>query len=134
MNEKVQHDIDSLIASENDPKQRALMIVLQSINRSLIANTIATQQTQTDVEKHRADFSVHLKNFEAHAVNEEAIMNKGKGAWVILSVVLSLAQALVLYGWNVSRAETEVLKARVYVAEMEQVKSRARIEQLEKAQ
>ncbi len=133
MNEKVQHDIDSLIASEDDPKQRALLIVLQAINRSLIANTIATQQTQTDVEKHRADFSVHLKNFEAHAVNEEAIMNKGKGAWAILAVVLSLAQAIAIYGWQTSRTEIEAMKAEAHLAEVTHLKLQARIEQLEKA-
>ncbi len=132
MNEKVQNDIDALISGENDPGKRAVLIVLQSINRSLIANTIATERTQVDVEKHRADFSVHLKNFEAHAMNEEAIMNKGKGAWWVMAFVLSLVQVLAIYGWNSSRREIETMQAAAHDAEVTHLKMQARIDALEK--
>jgi len=132
MNEKVQNDIDALISAENDHSKRAVLIVLQSINRSLIANTIATEMTQIDMGKHRADFNLHLKNFEAHAMNEEAIMNKGKGAWWVMAFVLSMVQAIAIYGWNASRNEIDLMKAEAHAAEITHQKLQNRIEILER--
>jgi hypothetical protein len=131
--DKVQNDIDALIAAENDPKQRALMIVLQSINRSLIANTLATQGIQIDAEHTRKDLATHLVNFQAHAVNEEAIMNKGKGAWWILSAALALAQGFAIYAWRESRAEIDAMQAQAQSALILHEKMINRIETLEKA-
>ncbi len=131
--DKRQDDIERLIANEDDPKQRGLMIVLQSINRSLIANTISTQSTQLEVEKHRQEFMQHLNNFEKHAMNEEAIMNKGKGAWWVLSAVLMVAQSFVIYAWRDSRIEIESMKASAIESELLHGKLKSRIEYLEKA-
>ncbi len=132
MNEKVQNDIDALISGENDPGKRAVLIVLQSINRSLIANTIATEITQENVVKLGADFSVHLKNFEGHAMNEEMLMARGKGAWWVLSVVLATMQAIAVYGWIASRNEIDGMKAQAHDAEVTHLKMQARIDALEK--
>lgn len=134
MTEKVQHDIDVLISAENDPARRALLIVLQNINRSLEANTIATQQTQLSLGGLRTDFGVHLKNFENHAFNEEAIMNKGKGAWWVMAFVLSVVQTIAIYGWNSSRNEIEGMKAEAHQSELTHQNMQSRIEQLEKGQ
>lgn len=130
--DKRQDDIERLIAIEDDPKQRALMIVLQSINRSLIANTISTQSTQIEVEQHRKDFVVHLANFERHAMNEESIMNRGRGAWMVLSTVLTLAQGVAVYGWNASRNEIESMKATAAAAQIMHEQLLGRINYLEK--
>jgi len=134
MTEKVQHDIDVLISAENDPARRALLIVLQNINRSLEANTIATQQTQLSLGGLRTDFGTHLKNFENHAFNEEAIMNKGKGAWWVMAFVLSVVQTIAIYGWNSSRNEIEGMKAEAHQSELTHQNMQSRIEQLEKGQ
>lgn len=131
--DKRQDDIERLIAIEDDPKQRALMIVLQSINRSLIANTISTQSTQIEVEQHRKDFVVHLANFERHAMNEEAIMNKGRGAWWVMAFVLSIVQAIAIYGWKESRDEIDSMKSAAHAAELLHQKLGNRIEYLEKS-
>ena len=132
MTEKVQHDIDALISAENDPARRAVLIVLNSINRSLEANTIATQQTQLSLGGLRTDFGLHLDNFEKHAMNEEAIMNKGKGAWWVMAFVLSIVQSIAIYGWNSSRQEIETMKSEAHQAELTHQKLQSRIEQLEK--
>lgn len=130
--DKRQDDIERLIAIEDDPKQRVLMIVLQSINRSLIANTISTQNTQIEVEQHRKDFVVHLTNFERHTMNEEAIMQRGRGIWTVLSIVLLLAQGVVAYGWNAFRDEIDTMKSAAHAAELLHQKLGSRIEQLER--
>lgn len=134
MTEKVQHDIDVLISAENDPARRAVLIVLQSINRSLEANTIATKQTQGSVATLSTDFATHLKNFEVHAINEEAIMNKGKGAWRVMAYVLSVVQAVAIWGWIYSRNEIAGMKVEAHAAELVHQKLQSRIEQLEKGQ
>ncbi len=134
MTEKVQHDIDVLISAENDPARRAVLIVLQSINRSLEANTIATQQTQLSLGGLRTDFGLHLDSFEKHTINEEAILNKGRGAWRVMAYVLSAAQAVAIWGWIYSRNEIADMKIEAHAAELTHQKMQSRIEQLEKSQ
>ncbi len=131
--DKLQTDIDLSIAAENDPRQRALLIILQSINRSLIANTRATQETAAELQKHGENFKSHLSNFEKHAVNEEAIMNKGKGAWWVLTIALTIAQSFVIYAWRDSKFELDAMKAEARAASILHEKMSARIEFLEKA-
>ncbi len=131
-NDKLQSDIDLSIAAENDPRQRALLIILQSINRSLIANTRATQDTASGLAVHSENFKTHLSNFEKHALNEEAIMNKGKGAWWVLTIVLTIAQSFVIYAWRDSKFELDAMKAEARAASILHEKMSARIEFLEK--
>ena len=134
MTEKVQHDIDVLISAENDPARRAVLIVLQSINRNLEANTIATQQTQLSLGGLRTDFGTHLKNFETHAVNEELLISRGKGAWWVMAYVLSAVQAVAIWGWVDSRNEIKSTKYEAHQSEITHQKMQSRIEQLEKGQ
>lgn len=122
--DKRQDEIEKLISAENDPKQRALMIVLQSINQSLIANTICTQGIQSDVTQHR-------KDFVTHAMNEEALINKGKGAWWVMATVLTILQGVVIYGWNASRNEIETMKSQAVEAQLIHQKLVGRITHLE---
>lgn len=130
--DKLQSDIDLSIAAENDPRQRALLIILQSINRSLIANTRATQDTAAGLAEHSANFKVHLSNFEKHSINEEALMNKGRGAWWVLTIVLTIAQSFVIYAWRDSKFELDAMKAEARAASILHEKMSARIEFLEK--
>ena len=87
--DRVLMDIENMIIQENDPHQRAFLVVLNSINISLVANT----RTVTDIGR---KLEAHLVNFEKHATNEAALMNKGRGAWNILAWVLSIAQIVVI--------------------------------------
>lgn len=91
-------DIETMILQEDDPKQRAFLIVLNSINNSLVANT----QTIRDVSE-RLDS--HLTNFEQHAKEEEALLNKGRGMWKIAGGVIALAQLVGLGIWQNARIE-----------------------------
>ena len=83
--DRVLMDIETMIIKEDDPQQRAFLVVMNSINISLVANT----RTVTDIGR---KLEAHLVNFETHTKHEEALMNKGKGAWNILAWVLSIAQ------------------------------------------
>lgn len=81
--------ISSLIEDADDPKDRAFLIVLQQINQSLIANT----STINDVA---SQLNAHLVNYETHAKKSEALVNRGKGAWLIASWVIGILQLAII--------------------------------------
>ncbi|MCX6010326.1 MAG: hypothetical protein NTW48_09940 [Chloroflexi bacterium] len=109
--------IGELIEQENDPKNRALLVVLQNINLSLIANT----QTVNDIDE---ELKLIRSAFETHTIAEAAMINKGKGMWRILGGSLGICQLVVL--WIVAQAYSElqglhkydsILETRVTVLE-----------------
>lgn len=84
-------DINSMIAEENDPRQRAFLIVLNSINNSLIANTTTTMEVAVKLDE-------HLTHYEQHTSDEAALINKGIGAWKVVAWASGIAQALMVAG------------------------------------
>ena len=88
-------DIDQMILEEEDKKQRAFLIVLNSINKSLIANTETIKEVSEKLES-------HLLSFEEHTKAEEALMNKGRGAWWVATWVISVVQVIGLGIWGVA--------------------------------
>ena len=94
--------ITELIEEENDPKTRALLIVLNSINESLIANTQTVQDTDEQLKRLSVEFN-------KRALNEDAMVNKGKGAWWALSVVFVFAQSFVFYAITSVSGELKLL-------------------------
>jgi hypothetical protein len=83
------YDIESMIAEENDPKQRSFLIVLNSINNSLVANTVATSGLSVK-------FDEHLSKFEKKVEEDAQLLNQGKGAWKVAAWVLGSAQAILI--------------------------------------
>ena len=96
--DKLPLDIDQMIMQEDDPKQRAFLIVLNSINNSLIANT----ETIKDVSE---KLDAHLTSYENHVEQEDALLNKGRGAWKVMAWVISGVQVLGLGIWAMAREE-----------------------------
>lgn len=96
--DKLPLDIDQLIMQEDDPKQRAFLIVLNSINNSLIANT----ETIKDVSE---KLDAHLTSYENHVEQEDALLNKGRGAWKVMAWVISGVQVIGLGIWAMAREE-----------------------------
>jgi len=96
--DKLPLDIDQLIMQEDDPKQRSFLIVLNSINNSLIANT----ETIKDVSE---KLDAHLTNYENHVEQEDALLNKGRGAWKVMAWVISGVQVIGLGIWAMAREE-----------------------------
>ncbi len=102
ISDKLPHDIEQMIMQEDDPKQRAFLIVLNSINNSLIANTHTIQDVSDKLEQ-------HLTNFETHAREEEAVMNKGRGAWKVAAWVVGVAQVVAVSLWVETRSDMKAL-------------------------
>lgn len=102
--DKTVHDIEQMIADEDDHKQRAFLIVLNSINNSLIANTHTIREVSTKLE-------THLTNFETHTKEEDALLNKGRGAWKVVAWVVTVAQVIGLGIWADTRSDMKSLHA-----------------------
>jgi hypothetical protein len=83
-------EIDDLIKQENDPKTRAILLVLQNINISLMANTQAVNDTDTQLKAH---MTAVAKSTEEN----NALLNKGRGMWNVISVCLAIVQAGLIY-------------------------------------
>ena len=98
--------IEDMIAAENDPKQRSFLIVLNSINNALLANT----ETVRDIKNSLDD---HLAQYARHTQNDDELRNQGKGAWRVLAWVLGSAQAVLLGGAVALNADLRDIHAAV---------------------
>ena len=117
-------DIEQMIIEESDPKQRAFLIVLNSINQSLVANTALTQNVSNKLEAHLTDFAEHSKA-------EEALMNKGRGAWRIAAWVVGVAQCIGVAVWVDARSELLAVHNAVTALTITDTNHEARLKTLE---
>lgn len=117
-------DIENMIASENDPEKRVFLIILNSINSALRANT-ATVGTL------KSDFSTHIIEFQAHAVREEAIFNQGRGMWKIAALALAGIQILMGYVWMQVSAKLGDIDSKVTTSQINDTSHDARLRALE---
>ena len=83
-------EIDDLIKNENDPKTRAILLVLQNINVSLMANTQAVNDTDTQLKRHMVEVAKRTEE-------NNALLNKGRGMWNVISICLAVVQAGLVY-------------------------------------
>lgn len=113
-----QEEINELIRNEQDPKNRAFLLVLQQIHQSLIANTETVNDVASKLDK-------HLTTYEQHAEAEEARINQGRGLWRVLAWMLGLLQVLVLTALGTAYHEVQLLHdhiAKDQVMDMEIVR------------
>ena len=118
-------DISQMIVDENDPKQRAFLIVLHSINQSLEANTDTVREINSKLEN-------HLEAFGHHVSNEEKILNQGRGAWKVFAWIVTVAQVLVTYGWVQQRTDMQELNKTLQQELINDATTKNRIDQIEK--
>ena len=97
-------EIDELIKQENDPKTRAILLVLQNINVSLMANTEAVNDTDRQLKQH---MTAVAKNAEEN----NALLNKGRGMWNVISLVLAAVQMALVYFMSMYLADIKSLHA-----------------------
>lgn len=97
-------DIDQMIMQEDDPKQRAFLIVLNNINKSLIANTDTIRDVSDKLE-------THLQHYEQHTQEEAKLLNQGRGAWRIVAWIIGIVQIVGLGIWTLAREEIKDIHA-----------------------
>lgn len=93
-------EISELIRLEDDPKNRALLIVLQNINLSLITNT----KTVNDIDE---QLNKHMELYNNRIASEDAMYNRGRGAWKVVSWILGLVQASLVALFAYASAQLE---------------------------
>ena len=98
-----QDRIRMLIEGENDPKDRAFLIVLQQINESLVANTRTINDVATKLD-------AHLTAYETHAEQDAALLNQGKGAWRVAAWCLAIAQVIAIASIGVAYDELRTMQ------------------------
>jgi hypothetical protein len=81
--------IADLIEMEDDPKTRALLIILQNINLSLIANTQATSDIDTQLK-------ALTEQFNSRTEADDARVNQSKGIWKIVGYVMGGVQTVAM--------------------------------------
>jgi hypothetical protein len=97
-------EIDDLIKQENDPKTRAILLVLQNINISLMANTQAVNDTDTQLKRHMVEVAKRTEE-------NNALLNKGRGMWNVISVCLAVVQAGLIYFMGMYLSDIKSLHA-----------------------
>jgi len=97
-------EIDELIKSENDPKTRAILLVLQNINVSLMANTEAVNDTDRQLKQHMVEVAKRTDE-------SNAMLNKGRGMWNIISLVLAAVQVALVYFMSMYLSDIKSLHA-----------------------
>lgn len=117
-------DIERLIALEDDSKQRAFLIVLNSINNSMIANTETTRDIHTKLER-------HLENYSNHVNIEEGIFNQGKGIWKVMTWVIGGMQALIIAASGAIWTNLGEVTAVVHEIQVEHAKLETRVKSIE---
>ena len=95
-------EIDELIKQENDPKTRAILLVLQNINVSLMANTEAVNDTDKQLKAHMVEVAKRTDE-------SNALLNKGRGMWNIISLVLAAVQVALVYFMSMYLADIKGL-------------------------
>lgn len=117
--------IEQMIAEENDPRQRSFLIVLNSINNSLVANT----KTISDVSE---KLDSHLTIFEQKAQADAEIMNKGKGAWWVIAGVMGFVQVACMVLFTNISSDLKSIRTEIQSSALVDARIEARIAALEK--
>lgn len=120
-----QVEIERLIGEEGDPKARLQLMILNKINLALIANTNVTNSIRNDLDQ-------HLEIFAERTRQQDALLNKGRGAWWWISGSLVLAQVLVGTLWMTVRDDIRGLRADTASVMIEQAKRSSRLDNCEK--
>jgi len=103
-------DLEQMIAAENDPQRRVLLLLVNTFNANLAANTTAVEGISTKLDN-------HLTKFEQHMALDDELRNQGKGAWKVLAWVLGGVQVIGLGIWVEAKAEIKDIHASIAIAQ-----------------
>ncbi len=103
-------DIHRLILASDDPKDKAVLLILLRISQNLEANTELTAKLS-------ANLDAHVSKFNDHEKMEMALFNQGRGLWRVMVWVLGIAQAGLGYGFLNHVAKNEQQDERLVAVE-----------------
>lgn len=118
-------DIEGMIAEENDPKQRAFLIVMNTMNQNLVANTETIRVISSKLDG-------HLSNYDIQTKLEQEWVNKGKGMWKVLAWVLGIVQTVVLLVCVQLRTDLADIHTTLTIIAQENAMQEARLNRMDK--
>lgn len=87
IDEDVRDQINKLILEEQDPRERARLLILLQLNNSLVDNVVAVRELTNEFRGHKVEF-------EQHVAATMKFVSYGRGAmWGVISM-LALMQAV----------------------------------------
>lgn len=124
-------DLQQMIAREDDPKLRVLLMLVNTFNENLAANTIAVDANAAAVNDIAAKLDSHLVAFEERAEKDDAMKNQGRGAWRVLAWVFAAAQAVGAAVWIDARSEIKEIRNEIQLSQRVEAALGARITAIE---
>ena len=117
-------NVESMIAEENDPKQRVSLIIMNSMKNAILANTRVAEATAKRLDE-------HLNNYEQQTRDGAALLNKGIGAWKIIVWILGLAQSALIACGTYLVSDLKELHADVQAQAVETAEVKVRLTTIE---
>lgn len=99
----VQHQIEELILSAVEPKDKAFLLIMNKIAISLDTNTQLTQNLSND-------FKAHTKAFDTHETAEAELINQSRGGIKVALALIGIIQLLL--GFVITNQLSEVKDIR----------------------
>ncbi len=104
-------EINAMIRAEQDPRWRALLLILQTMNQSLEEDSGLTRQVS-------AKFSALDKNFNAHVDRFDTTVNRSIGGWKLLAwagpVIMLIVTGLAGYIFNGYLAQLDAVAKKTF--------------------
>ena len=102
--------IEELIVSAEDPKDKAFLLILNRIATNLEENTAITRKLSVDLED-------HTTAFRKHEETEMALLNQGRGAIRVALYALAIFQAAIVWYTQRHIDKVERIEVRVETTE-----------------
>lgn len=122
--DRLPDEIEAMIVKETDEGRRQFLIILNSINNSMIANTRI-------LEKHLYAYDQHMREYNEHTRKDDEIRNKGFGAYRVLVWVVVAVQAMAGFLWSEVRSDGASIKASLLAEHEENRKIDTRLSLIE---
>ena len=98
-------EISDLIKITQDPAAKAMLLVQLQMCDSLVQNTEVVYDVAHKLDK-------HLTSYEKHIVENERILNTGRGIWWAATWFLAVVQAFAVWAIVTVYTELKEIKAR----------------------
>ena len=102
-------EIAELLKHAESPSERATLLVLHKIATKL-------GDIDKDFTEHRREFNEHREEFRSHVAEEQKLLARGLGAWMILSGALAIGASA--GAWYVGAHITDVNKVQQVVIDL----------------
>lgn len=121
-------DLSKLIAEEDDPKRRVLLLLVNAFNENLKDNTEAVRNNAQEVRDIGNKLNAHLVNFEERAKKDDEIRNRIKGGWSVVAFVIAIVQVVGLRIWFDTRDDIKGIHDAITAGQAVDIKVDAKVQ------